>query len=208
MSVNPELDWQEDGVIVTRFEHLHKDRVGGTKPIKVNIRIIATSNRDLTEAVSEGIFREDLLYRLNVVNLRIPSLRERPADIRLLASHFIEKYSTANSIQLRQLSESAEQTILGHTWKGNVRELENTMHRSVLLAQGDQITEEAILLPDGSRVDEPMVSIAHDPVTQATMAAQSVSRSMVGKTVAEVERDLILETLNHCLGKKVIAGQN
>src|SRR6201747_1465956 len=183
----------EDGVI---------DRAGGTKPVPVDIRIIATSNRNLADAVREGTFREDLLFRLNVVNLKIPPLRERPADILELAQHFAKKYSEANGVPVRPISADARRVLTSNRWQGNVRELENTMHRSVLMAQGDEIGLDAILTPDGDRLDAPSTVPA---VAHATFAAEQVTRALVGRTVADVERDLILETLKHCLGNRTHA---
>ena len=119
------------------------DRVGGTRPVPIDIRIIATSNRNLAEAVREGTFREDLLFRLNVVNLKIPPLRERPADVIELAEYFIRKYAAANGVPARPLSQEARRTLTVNHWPGNVRELENTMHRAVLLASGAEIGPEA-----------------------------------------------------------------
>jgi len=200
-----EMDIRLQAKLLRALQERVIDRVGGGKPIKVNIRVIATSNRDLTDAVTNGTFREDLLYRLNVVNLRIPALRERPADILSLANHFVDKYAQANGVSAKRLSDKAKGTISGHYWKGNVRELENTMHRAVLLATDDEITDAAIRLPDGSPVDEPMINVTQGPAAHAAAAAQSASRTMVGRTVAEVERDLILETLTHCLGNRTHA---
>ncbi len=178
------------------------DRVGGARPVPVNIRIIATSNRNLAEAVREGKFREDLLFRLNVVNLKIPPLRERPADVGELAQYFVKKYADANGVPVRPLSAEARRALNVNRWPGNVRELENTMHRAVLLSTGPEIGVEAILTPDGSRIDSVRgASVA----TQAAMAAEQVTRNLVGRTVAEVERDLILETLKHCLGNRTHA---
>jgi len=178
------------------------DRVGGTKPVPVDIRIIATSNRNLVDAVREGTFREDLLFRLNVVNLKIPPLRERPLDILELAQHFVKKYAEANGVPMRPISADARRVLSTNRWQGNVRELENTMHRSVLMAQGDEIGADAILTPDGDRLDlaKTVPAVAH-----ATMAAEQVTRALVGRTVADVERDLILETLKHCLGNRTHA---
>ena len=178
------------------------DRVGGTKPVPVDIRIIATSNRNLADAVREGTFREDLLFRLNVVNLKIPPLRERPADVTELAQHFIKKYSNANGVTARPLSAEARRALVLNRWPGNVRELENTLHRAVLLAVGDEIGIDGIVTPDGVRLDQ-----AKNPpaVAHAAMAAETVTRALVGRTVADVERDLILETLKHCLGNRTHA---
>jgi DNA-binding NtrC family response regulator len=152
--------------------------------------------------VREGTFREDLLFRLNVVNLKIPALRERPADIVELAQHFAKKYAEVNGVPLRPLSTEARRVLTTNRWQGNVRELENTLHRAVLMASGDEIGAEAILSPDGDRLDT-----AKTPpvVAHATMAAEQVTRALVGRTVAEVERDLILETLKHCLGNRTHA---
>ena len=178
------------------------DRVGGNRPVPVDIRIIATSNRNLTDAVREGKFREDLLFRLNVVNLKIPPLRERPADIGELAHHFIRKYSQANGLPLRPLSVDARRALSANRWPGNVRELENTLHRAVLLSSGSEIGVDGILSPDGARLDQMRGT---DVAAHAAIAAEQVTRNLVGRTVAEVERDLILETLKHCLGNRTHA---
>src|SRR5207344_927931 len=178
------------------------DRVGGNRPVPVDIRIIATSNRNLIDAVREGKFREDLLFRLNVVNLKIPPLRERPADIGELAHHFIRKYSQANGLPLRPLSTEARRALSATRWPGNVRELENTLHRAVLLSSGSEIGVDGILSPDGARLDQMRGT---DVAAHAAIAADQVTRNLVGRTVAEVERDLILETLKHCLGNRTHA---
>lgn len=178
------------------------DRVGGSRPVPVDIRIIATSNRNLAEAVREGSFREDLLYRLNVVNLKIPALRERPADILELAQYFAKRYAQANGLPVRALSAEARRALAANCWPGNVRELENTMHRAVLMARGEEIGVDAIIAPDGARLDEHRIPPA---VAHAALAAEQVTRALVGRTVADVERDLILETLKHCLGNRTHA---
>jgi DNA-binding NtrC family response regulator len=182
------------------------DRVGGTKPVKVDIRIIATSNRDLAESVQRGTFREDLLYRLNVVNLRIPALRERPKDIQALARHFAHKYAEANGTPYRPIASQTERLLASHPWRGNVRELENTIHRAVLLADGPEIGPQAIRLPDGTQVGAGIAAAdLSNPVKVAVENAAAVTRGLVGRTVADVERDLILDTLGHCLGNRTHA---
>jgi two-component system response regulator FlrC len=169
------------------------DRVGGTQPVKVDIRLIATSNRDLEEAVRKGDFREDLYFRLNVVNLRLPALRERPADIEPLAVHFVKKYAEANGVAFRPLAAATRDLLRRHAWRGNVRELENTMHRAVLLAQGGEIGPEAVML-------------APTPAAARSAAVNGdTTGGLVGRTVADVERDLILGTLQHCLGNRTHA---
>jgi DNA-binding NtrC family response regulator len=196
-----EMDVRLQAKLLRALQERVIDRVGGGRPVPVDIRIIATSNRNLTEAVREGTFREDLLFRLNVVNLKIPPLRERPADILELAQHFAMKYATANGIPQRALGSEAKRQLAANRWPGNVRELENTMHRAVLLATGDEIATDAIIAPDGMRLD----SAKPPAVAHAALAAEAVTRALVGRTVACVERDLILETLKHCLGNRTHA---
>src|SRR6476619_3772613 len=161
-----EMDARLQAKLLRAIQERVIDRVGGTRPVPVDIRIIATSNRDLAEAVKHGTFREDLLYRLNVVNLRLPALRERPKDIRALSHHFARKYAEANGVPYRSISGPTERLLLGHNWKGNVRELENTIHRAVLLAQGPDIAPEAIRLPDGTQVGAAAIAIPQNPSVQ------------------------------------------
>jgi DNA-binding NtrC family response regulator len=172
------------------------DPVGSSKPVKVNIRILATSNRDLWQYVKEGKFREDLYFRLNVINLEMPSLRTRPLDIAFLASHFIEKYAKVNGVPIRPLSEETLKQMQLHSWPGNVRELENTMHRAVLMATGLEITPE-VVFPKGIKSLHPQ-STDHDPIVLP-------QTSFVGQTVAKVEKNLIIGTLEHCLGNRTHA---
>lgn len=203
-----EMDARLQAKLLRAIQEREIDRVGGSKPIKVNIRILATSNRNLADAVKEGIFREDLLYRLNVVNLRIPPLRERKLDAVELANYFVEKYAAANGLPGKQLSDEARECVQAHDWPGNVRELENAMHRAVLLSVGDVIDAEAIRSPDGL---EPVAASSHpmptgNPVVDAaTQSASALNTSLVGRTVADVEQDLILDTLSHCLGNRTHA---
>jgi DNA-binding NtrC family response regulator len=202
-----EMDARLQAKLLRAIQEREIDRVGGTKPVKVDIRIIATSNRDLGEAVKHGTFREDLLYRLNVVNLRLPALRERPKDIRALSNHFARKYAEANGAPYRALASQTERLLLSHPWKGNVRELENTIHRAVLLAQGPEIAPEAIRLPDGTQVGggQTIAVSQNVSVQSAVSSAAAATRGLVGRTVSDVERDLILDTLDHCLGNRTHA---
>ena len=197
-----EMDTRLQAKLLRAIQERVIDRVGGGKPVAVDIRIIATSNRNLVEAARAGTFREDLLFRLNVVNLKIPPLRERPADVLELAQHFIKKYAEANGVPPRPLSAEARRALVLNRWPGNVRELENTLHRAVLLATGDEIGIDGIVTPDGVRLDQTKGPTA---VAHAAMAAETVTRALVGRTVADVERDLILETLKHCLGNRTHA---
>ncbi|MCM5557123.1 sigma-54-dependent Fis family transcriptional regulator [Pleomorphomonas sp. JP5] len=203
-----EMDVRLQAKLLRAIQERVIDRVGGGKPVPVDIRIIATSNRNLSDAVKEGRFREDLLYRLNVVNLKIPALRDRPADILALAEHFGRKYAEINGMPERPLAADAKRELIAARWPGNVRELENTIHRAVLLASGVEIGVEAIRSPDGARM-EGAVSVPRsaDPAARAAQTAEAVTRALVGRTVAEVERDLILDTLDHCLGNRTHAAK-
>lgn len=198
-----EMDVRLQAKLLRAIQERLIDRVGGTKPVPVDIRIIATSNRNLNEAVKDGSFREDLLFRLNVVNLKLPSLRDRPGDTAALSDHFVDKYAKANGLGRRVLSAEAREALLRAPWPGNVRELENTLHRAVLLSGGEIIGPDAISMPDGTGLSEvvAMASLAG----QAAQTAETISRTMVGRTVADVERDLILDTLDHVLGNRTHA---
>jgi DNA-binding NtrC family response regulator len=213
-----EMDARLQAKLLRAIQEREIDRVGGSKPVPVDIRILATSNRNLVEAVKSGAFREDLLYRLNVVNLRIPPLRERRGDIVRLAEFFTRKYALANGLPVRALSAPARGAIEVAGWPGNVRELENAMHRAVLLATGAEIGVEAIRTPDGSvmeglSVPAPVAEAAQIAAQRAQgVIAQVQSARMkdgglglVGRTVAEVEQNLILDTLDHCAGNRTHA---
>ncbi|MBP6985787.1 MAG: sigma-54-dependent Fis family transcriptional regulator [Alphaproteobacteria bacterium] len=172
------------------------DRVGGSKPIHVDIRLLATSNRDLEKEVEAGNFREDLYFRLNVVNVALLPLRERPQDIEVLSHFFVDKYCRANGVALKKLGSSALDKLRQYYWRGNVRELENIIHRAVLVAVSDEIGKDDILLPKNSLEN------------QKTTAGDIVSgpaNILVGRTVADVEKDLIIGTLSHCLGNRTHA---
>ena len=200
-----EMDVRLQSKLLRALQERVIDRVGGAAPVKVDIRVLATSNRNLAEEVKKGTFREDLFYRLNVVHLRLPPLRERLADILELAAHFSRKYAELNGLPLRPLAREAQALVARNPWRGNVRELENTIHRAVLLAHGPEIGAEAILSPEGESLAAPPA--ASGPVERAASAAEAATRGLVGRTVADVERDLILDTLDHCLGNRTHAAR-
>ncbi|MCE4223615.1 sigma-54-dependent Fis family transcriptional regulator [Methylobacterium sp. C25] len=197
-----EMDVRLQSKLLRALQERVIDRVGGSAPVKVDIRVLATSNRQLAEEVKKGTFREDLYYRLNVVHLRIPALRERPADILELAAHFAKKYAEANGLPVRPLSREATALITKSPWRGNVRELENTVHRAVLLATGSEIGNDAVLTPEGDAIGAVV-----GPAERAAQVAEAATRGLVGRTVADVERDLILDTLDHCLGNRTHAAK-
>ena len=187
-----EMPPQMQAKLLRAIQEREIDRVGGSKPIKINIRLIATSNRNIEEAVKAGIFREDLYFRLNVVSVEIPPLRERPMDIDILADHFNEKYSLLNAQPIRTISNSARNNLRGYNWKGNVRELENTMHRAVLFSSGNEIGPDAVVLPQNHDVGK---------------NSHTISNGLIGRSMADVEKDLIIGTLSHCLGNRTHAAK-
>ncbi len=189
-----ETDIKIQAKLLRAIQEKEIDRIGGKAPIKVDVRIIATSNRNLDECVKNGTFRQDLYYRLNVVNINIPPLKDRKDDIVVLAKHFVKKYSELNDLPIKEMTPKAEEKLLNYLWPGNVRELENTVHRAVLLSTGEKIDEDAVLLDD------------IDSIISAPQEGEVMSGSeFVGKTVASMERNLIIDTLKHTLGNRTIA---
>ncbi|MBE6467622.1 MAG: sigma-54-dependent Fis family transcriptional regulator [Alphaproteobacteria bacterium] len=187
-----EMDISLQAKLLRAIQEKEIDRLGGKSPIKVDTRIIATSNRDLEKCTLDGTFRQDLYYRLNVININIPDLKDREGDIVVLAKHFIKKYSELNDLPMKDLSPNAEKILLNYLWPGNVRELENTMHRAVLLSSGDEIGEEAIILQTPSAVRE-------------VKESEEITKAPVGKTVAEMERKLILDTMEDTMWNRSAA---
>lgn len=194
-----EMDVRLQAKLLRTLQERTIDRVGGERPVPVDVRILAATNRDLLAAIDAGQFREDLFFRLNVVALHIPPLRDRPADIAPLARHFVDHYATLNGLGPKHVTESGLTRLQEHPWRGNVRELENTIHRAVLLTTGPQIDADDILL-----TTRPSSVIAMSQPLRAPGGETSVA-SLVGQRVDDVEQALILETLQHCLGNRTHA---
>jgi two-component system response regulator FlrC len=181
------------------------ERVGGKKPVLLDIRVVATSNRDMADAVAKGLFREDLFYRLNVFPLLIPALRQREKDIVPLARHFLAAHGTRAGRPGLRLSASAEAALQGNRWPGNVRELENVIQRAVILAPGGIIEVDALHLA-GERSFGPGPAPAAETVAAASAAA--VPRKVwQTEEMRQVEREHILETLAAAGGSRKVAGQ-
>lgn len=195
-----EMDLRLQSKLLRVLQEREIDRVGGSKPVKVSIRVLATSNRNMQEEVKNGNFREDLFFRLNVITLAMPALRERKEDIAPLAAFFIDKYSKANGVESKKLSEESLAKLNDYAWPGNVRELENTMHRAVLMATEEEISPDAIML-QGQPTQQPA---AEEP-SVSTEAKTNTASGLVGRTVGSVEQELILDTLDHCLGNRTQA---
>ncbi len=175
------------------------ERLGGNGPVRVDVRLVAATNRDLEKEVRAGRFREDLFYRLNVVRVALPPLRERPEDIPLLAHHFLRRFCEKNGKQLAGFNPEALEMLEGHAWPGNVRELENSVERAVVLARGERLGPEdfAGLPRGGGRGSGEGVA---DP------SARSLSIPL-GTSLDEIERQVIRETLRRTGGDKTLAAQ-
>lgn len=160
------------------------DRIGGKEPIPINVRIIATTNKDLYKECLEGRFREDLYYRLSVFPIKIPPLRERRDDILILAKHFLERFSVIAKKDIKGFSEEATKALINRKWRGNVRELENVIQRAVFLCKGRLITPKDLLLED-----------------------EIQSSTAINGKIEDMERELILKTLKEVDGNRVKAAK-
>ena len=156
------------------------ERVGGNETVRVDVRVVAATNRDLKQCVQDGTFREDLYYRLDVVRVDVPPLRTRRSDIPILAHHFLHRFASENERDIEGFSEEAMSALLQHAWPGNVRELENAIERAVVLAAGSRIERE------------------HLPMPTPAAEASSLGAFVPGMTLAELERLAILRTLEAC----------
>jgi two-component system, NtrC family, response regulator HydG len=167
------------------------ERLGGTRTLQVDVRIVAATNRDLSEMVKDKRFREDLYYRLNVITVRVPPLREHPEDIRLLAQHYLRVYSAKNGRKLEAFSNEAIARLESYAWPGNVRELENLVERSVLLARKDRI--------DAEDLPEEVMGVKRPP--------RDAILELVGTPLADIEERLLDETLRITGGNKTQAAE-
>jgi len=167
------------------------ERLGGTRTLQVDVRIVAATNQDVAEMVKEKRFREDLYYRLNVITIRVPPLRERPEDIRVLAQHYLRVYAAKNGRKLEGFTGEAIDRLEAYAWPGNVRELENLIERSVLLARRDRI--------DAEDLPEEVMGVKRPP--------RDAILELIGTPLADIERRLLDETLRITGGNKTQAAK-
>jgi two-component system response regulator HydG len=183
------------------------ERLGGTRSLRVDVRIVAASNQDLSQLVRERRFREDLYYRLNVITITTPPLREKREDVAVLAQHFLRLYAAKNNRQLDGFSDVALRCLEAYGWPGNVRELENVVERAVVLARGNvvDVTE----LPASVAERAVMLERAERPTTtgSAPDEGEGVFRIKVGSSLAEVEQRLLEETLRMTKGNKTLTAK-
>jgi Nif-specific regulatory protein len=173
-------------------------RVGGNSPIKIDVRIIAATNADLAASVKEGTFRLDLYYRLNIINIAIPPLRERKEDIIDLVTHFVKRYRTAFKKDINFLPKSIINKLLAHNWPGNVRELENVIQRAVLMAKTNIITEQDLIFDVQAGQDQAM--------SVSTLISQYDGESLKG-ILSNLERDILTHALEKYQGNVALAAK-
>ncbi len=166
------------------------ERLGGTQTLRVDVRVVASTNKNLLEMARAGRFREDLFYRLNVISITLPALRERTEDIPLLAQHFLSRFAEKNRKEVRTITREAMELLSAHDWPGNVRELENTIEHAVVLSRGDTIRVED--LPD---------LVASDASAKQYLTIQ------LGTPLDEIEQQVIQQTLRLTRGNKRLAAQ-
>jgi DNA-binding NtrC family response regulator len=174
------------------------ERVGGEAPVRVDVRLICATKSDLLQLVKEGRFREDLYYRLNVISLPIPPLRERADDIPVLASHFLEKHAALVGDNEVTLSPHALDELMRHTWPGNVRELEHVVERALAFCGGHEIRPEHIL---------PLSKEHGETLAAPTLELAEAGKLGLNETVADIERRMILMALKQCEGNQARAAQ-
>jgi Nif-specific regulatory protein len=166
------------------------ERLGSTETIKVNVRLLAATNKDLERAIAAGTFREDLYFRLNVFTIFVPPLRERKADLLLLVDHFLEKFSREHRKSIKRISTPAIDMLMSYHWPGNVRELENTLERAVLMCDGQVIHGHHL-----------------PPSLQTAEASGTVTRVSLSDAVAGFEKDLIQDALKTTRGNRAKASR-
>lgn len=190
-----EMDIRLQAKLLRVIQEGEVDRIGGRKPSPVDVRIIATTNRNLAECVKDGSFREDLFYRLNVVNLKVPSLRDRTGDVKQLAENFIKRFAEKNGKQVSGISNEALSLLEMHNWPGNIRELEHTIERAVLTAQGMLIQSKDIA------IERRMITQTVD-LSKSNEDALEKNAWAPGETLNDIERLVILQALQYHQGNR------
>ncbi len=187
-----EMDIRLQAKLLRVIQEGEVDRIGGRKPTSVDVRIIATTNRNLADSVKQGAFREDLFYRLNVVNLTLPPLRERIGDVQILTLEFMRQIANKNGKAFMGCSPEALSLLESHIWPGNVRELENVIERAMITSQGSRVEVRDIHIE----------RFAHPDSLSNSTSTQTERNWMPGKTLDDIERDVIIEALKYHHGNR------
>lgn len=186
-----EIDVSLQAKLLRAIQERQIDRIGGKNPVDVDLRIVATSNRSIENEIKKGNFREDLYFRLNIIHIKIPKLKDRKDDILPLTEFFINKYSKLNQIDINKLSDEAKELLLEYHWPGNVRELENTIHRSILLSQNGIIKKGDLCL---NIQNEKFIA------DQDNIEEDSEDNNQDVKGHGDMEKKMIFNTLGYCIG--------
>lgn len=203
-----EMDLRLQAKLLRVVQEREVERLGGKAPVPVDIRIIATTNREMKKEIREGRFREDLFYRLNIFPLTLPPLRERTEDLGLLAEHFMRRFSAKYSRGLEEISAEALGYILRYPWPGNIRELENTIERAVLVSTGTVLEIDGLLMgQDLEGTMEPSANIPANIIAaaDATAAAKPCHSGVNAMTLRDMEKGLICRTLDDVDGNRTRA---
>jgi formate hydrogenlyase transcriptional activator len=171
------------------------ERVGGAKTVAVDVRVIAATNRDLPKAVAQGIFREDLFYRLNVIPLEVPPLRERTGDVRLLAEYFVSRYAEKTGKAIRHISKNSLALLESYRWPGNIRELQNVIERAVILCDGDTLSVEKAWISDRSIESAAAFPESDSERQEIELALRATSGRISGPAGAAAKLNLPRQTL-------------
>ncbi len=188
-----EMDLGLQAKLLRVLQEREVERLGSNKLIKLDVRVLATSNMDMAQVVAEGRFRSDLYYRLNVFPLHVPALRDRHQDIPLLANHFLNQHANRCGVKVAGFTEDAEQWLLTQRWEGNVRELENLVHRAIILANGQEIGKDDL---------ESQVDVCGQQDTPPGQASNAGTKDSLHKSLQAHEADRILETLESVNGSR------
>jgi transcriptional regulator with GAF, ATPase, and Fis domain len=203
-----EMDLGLQAKLLRVLQESEFDRVGGVETVSVDVRVLATTNRDIEGAVREGKFRQDLFYRLNVIPLKLPALKERGDDVSLLAEFFINKFAATYGLGQLAITENAKQWLMDYDWPGNVRELQNLMERAVLLAGQGPIQTRHFLMGDEQWTPDDLAGVSADQKAASEAAPPtSMDEALSVMPLHEMEKRLILKSLEETTGNRTRAAE-
>ena len=201
-----EMDLGLQAKILRVLQEKQVERLGGNKVIDLDVRVVATSNRDLKTEVKEGRFREDLYYRLNVFPIKMPALRKRPEDVVPLAEYLLFRAAKSSSSYVPELTEFAVEKLQSHNWPGNVRELDNVMQRALIMQTGNEITAEDLMFEEQDDV-HPLEDTQDIQQAQQAVNSNNQADQSLGNNLKDQEQQLIVEALQECKGSRKDAAE-